>query len=55
MGRNVQSVLLLAVAGAAALAQGCGQRDAEKVAAFNEQYAATVELLEKTVAASYPY
>jgi len=48
-------VLVLAAAGAVVLAQGCGQRDAGRVTAFNEQYAATVELLERAVAASYPY
>ena len=47
--------VLVLVAGTAALAQGCGQRDAGRVTAFNEQYAKTVEMLERTVAASYPY
>ena len=48
-------LLVLAAAGAVVLAQGCSQRDAGRITAFNEQYAETVEMLERTVAASYPY
>jgi hypothetical protein len=48
------ALLALTVTVAITLMQGCGS-DSERVAAFNEQYAATVELLERTVAASYPY
>jgi hypothetical protein len=49
-----RSLLIALAVGAVLLAQGCGS-DSEKVAAFNEQYAETVEMLERTVAASYPY